>query len=1384
MKMNLPKRACVLELILALIILPQLQAMTATQSEELPSVTFSQSAASETGKTKAASYVPNEVLVRFKEGAIPREILSAIGLEPVSIESILPVEAAVSRFRQDYKLEKSSDGWYWFLGKQYKEVDQIPAQDLFKEAYAKMSEEEKALYRSYKITLPEGKGVEETINSLSALPEVESAQPNYIMKPYMTPNDTYYSSLWAMQPSRLNCPAAWDLSQGDNVVVAVIDTGVDYTHEDLSANIWTNSLDPINGVDNDGNGYLDDYRGWDFGNNDNNPMDYDGHGTHCSGTIAAVGNNSKGVIGVAPKAKIMPIKGFSDGGSSSTSIMTNAIYYAAGRGAKVLSNSWGLSGGGASDPLLETAVNYAYNSGCVVVFAAGNDAVDVANYPPANNPNVIAVAATDSNDARASFSNYGSAISVAAPGVNIASTYPASLSGGYPPYVYSDGTSMACPHVSGLAALILKANPGLTNRQVRHVLERTAVDLGAAGKDIYFGYGRINAYHAVTEALRYTNSAPVLSSIGDKTATAGVLLQFTVTATDQDNDPISYSVSSLPNGASFNSSTRVFSWTPGISQTGTYQVTFTVSDSLLSDSETIAITVIPPTIPDAPANLSALFIGTNQINLAWQDNSDNESGFKLERAVSSAGPFTQIYASQANTTTYSDTGLTSGTTYYYRICANNIAGNSGYSNTASATASRLQKFLPAAPENLVAQAASSSVVNLSWLDNSGNENGFKIERAVTQNGIFAGVGSTGANITAYSDSGLTGGITYYYRVCAYNSKGDSDYSNTASATTVRANNPPVLNAIGSKSVNENQLLQFAVSATDPDNDTLTYSATGLPSGASFNSSTKTFAWTPGYTQAGTYQVTFTVSDGMLTDSEAVTITVANVNRAPELAAIGNKSITAGQLLQFTVSATDPDNDTLTYSVNGLPNGAGFNSATKTFSWTPASTQVGTYQVTFSVTDGTLGDSETVTIMVTTNQPPVLSPIGNKSVNENQLLQFTLSATDPENSALTYSATGLPGGASFNASTKTFSWTPSFTQAGTYQVTFTVSDGMLTDSEAVTITVANVNRAPELAAIGNKSVNAGQQLQFTVSASDPDNDTLTYSATGLPSGASFNASTRGCSWTPASNQAGNHQMTFSVSDGQLTDSETITATVILFIVPDAPSNLTAVAVSNEEIGLSWQDNANNETGFKIERSTSAAGPFSEIASVSVNSNAYTDSGLSAGVTYYYRVRAYNNSGNSNYTNIASATVLSRSEQKTLPGAPTSLNAIAISSSQINLSWEDASNGPTNKESGFKIERATATSGLFIVIATTGANITVYSDSGLSGGMAYYYRVYAYNNRGGSGYSNTAYATTASTNQPPVLSPIGNKSVNENQLLQFTLSATDPENSALTYSATGL
>lgn len=305
----------------------------------------------------------------------------------------------------------------------------------------------------------------------------------------------------------INAPAVWENgSTGAGIIVAVLDTGVDYNHQDLKNNIWTNTREIAgNGIDDDGNGYIDDIQGWNFDKNSNKIYDDNGHGTHVAGTIAGE-NNGFGVTGIAYNSKIMPIKVLDENGSGSYSAIAKGIYYAVDNGARVINLSLG---GYFSNNALKAALEYAGSKNVIVVMAAGNDGDSSPSYPAryANN-NGIAVGAVDRNKNLADFSNRSGSNELAyvtAPGVDIYSTLPGNQYGTY------SGTSMAAPHVAGVVALMLSANPNLTESQVRNILTKTSANsknyLNSTSTDVTENKNKSDSI--------FPPFPPVMISIGD-----------------------------------------------------------------------------------------------------------------------------------------------------------------------------------------------------------------------------------------------------------------------------------------------------------------------------------------------------------------------------------------------------------------------------------------------------------------------------------------------------------------------------------------------------------------------------------------------------------------------------------------------------------------------------------------------------------------------------------------------------------------------------------------------------------------------------------------------------------------------------------------------------
>jgi subtilisin family serine protease len=402
------------------------------------------------------AYVDDQIIIRFKEDAtdtdIKTKVKNKIGKEPKNIKKL---------FKDNPELSS-------IVLAEFEQGD-LPQNDLkntkldLKRAVKILNNDENILY----------------------------AEPNRVVKALVAPNDPYYGTsgswgqafpdLWGIK--KIQPETAWNTNTGgDQEIVAVIDTGVDYNHADLSSNILRDSQGKV--------------VGYDFCNNDADPMDDHGHGTHVAGTIGAIGNNNLGVVGVNWKTKIMPIKFICASGSGTDTAAAQALVWSVDHGASVSSNSWGAPG---YSQLIEDALKYNHGRDQVIVAAAGNDNANVLGFSPAGSAYTVAVSAFDYNDAKAAFSNYGLGIDVAAPGVSILSLKGA---GSNPMctstrtvatnYCVVSGTSMATPHVAGLATLLRSQHPSLDNEQIRQAIRKGSDDVLTAGWDSSSGYGRIN----------------------------------------------------------------------------------------------------------------------------------------------------------------------------------------------------------------------------------------------------------------------------------------------------------------------------------------------------------------------------------------------------------------------------------------------------------------------------------------------------------------------------------------------------------------------------------------------------------------------------------------------------------------------------------------------------------------------------------------------------------------------------------------------------------------------------------------------------------------------------------------------------------------------------
>ena len=649
---------------------------------------------------------------------------------------------------------------------------------------------------------------------------------------------------------------------------------------------------------------------------------------------------------------------------------------------------------------------------------------------------------------------------------------------------------------------------------------------------------------SITLDSKSAQTPPVLNKISNHTIPelSAFTLNITATDTDTPTNNLTYSIINPPTGVTIQNTTGVFAWTPTESQNGIHSINVTVSDGTATDSQLFTITVrevnTPPVLA-AISNQTAQELSKLTLNITATDTDIPANNLTYSIANPPTGVTIQNTTGVfAWTPTESQNGIHSI----------NVTVSDGTA-TDSQTFTITVREVNTPP---VLAAISNHTIYVQSI--------FRLNITATDTDIPANTLTYGLTLPpGASINTRTGVFTWLpsesqigtYRFNATVSDGTSTDSQIFTVTVRDANSPPVLNTISNQTIQELSKLMLNITATDADipTDTLSYSATNLPAGASININTGTLTWTPAESQDGTYTIQVTVSDGTSTDSQSFTITVREVNTPPTLNTISNQTIQELSKLTLNITATDADipTNTLSYGATNLPTGASININTGTLTWTPAESQDGTHTIQVTVSDGTSTDSQSFTITVQeVNTPPTLNTISNHTVQELSTFTLNITATDTDIPAntLSYGATNLPTGASININTGTLTWTPAESQDGTYTIQVTVSDGTSTDSQSFTITVREVNSQPTIYYIQNQTIQELSEFTLNITATDADipANTLTYGGINLPAGASINASTGMLSWTPAESQDGTHTIQVSVSDGTVTFYTTITITV--------------------------------------------------------------------------------------------------------------------------------------------------------------------------------------------------------------------------------------------------
>ncbi len=694
------------------------------------------------------------------------------------------------------------------------------------------------------------------------------------------------------------------------------------------------------------------------------------------------------------------------------------------------------------------------------------------------------------------------------------------------------------------------------------------------------GAPALEDFETINITVGEVNQAPVFAAIGNKSVDEGVLLTFTASVADADlpANNLSFSLDTgAPAGATIDPSTGQFSWTPTeVQGPAVYSVTVRVTDdgvSSLDDVQTFEITV--GEVNQAPV---LAVIGNKSVDegslitFAASATDADLPANNLSFSLDTGAPAGATIDPSTGQFSWTPPGLTSPGihTLTIRVTDDGVPSLDDFETiTITVNDVNLPPVLASIGEQNVDEGNTLTfTASATDPDLSANYFSFSLDSDAPAG---ATINSTTGEFS-WTPTETEGPAVYSVtvRVTEDGMPTLNDFE-TITITVAEVDQAPELAVIGNQSIDEGSLLTFTASATDADLplQNLSFSLdAGAPQGATIHPSTGQFSWTPpGGTSLGDHTVTIRVSDDSLQsldDFETITITVNDVNLPPVLAAISNKVVEEGGLLTFTAQAIDLDQpaDSFSFSLDsGAPAGATIDATTGEFNWAPGETEgPAVYSVTVRVTeDGapTLDDFQTINITVSeVNQAPVLAAIGDQSVDEGSLLAFTVSATDadlPANNLSFRLDSGAPAGATIDPTTGEFSWTPTEAQGpAVHSVTVRVTDDgtpNLEDFETINITVGEVNRAPELAAIGNRSVNEGSPLTFTASAIDPDLPASNFSFSldsDAPAGATIDPSTGQFSWTPPGGTSpGIHTVTVRVSEdgvSSLDDFETITITV--------------------------------------------------------------------------------------------------------------------------------------------------------------------------------------------------------------------------------------------------
>ena len=935
---------------------------------------------------------------------------------------------------------------------------------------------------AHRIKLPKGMTLSQGLTLYRGMPGVAYAEANHVRKVVATPNDSGYANQYG--PWRMQADKAWDLWQPNGqTVIAIVDTGVDNAHPDLTNKILRDSagivgwnagaIDPATGLPKTRDDALDDY----------------GHGTHCAGIAAAQTNNSQGIAGIAgwdgnaahtdTSVKIMPVKVLQNGSGSDADV-ASGITWAADHGARVISMS--LGGPDYSDTL-NNACQYAWQKGCVIVAAAGNDGSSALFYPAAN-PNVVSVAATDSSDVLAGFSNWGSWVQVAAPGVSVYSTLPTYSTGFGSGYGSLSGTSMACPHVAGEAALLRSFRPQLTNVQTVNLIKANVDPYTPSGTNaINANGGRVNAYRAIQAAANLV-------------------------------------------------------------------------------------------VPDVPTGVTAT-AGNTQVTVAWTA-ANGATSYNLYRATTAGGEGATPVKTGITTTSYVDTGLTNGTTYFYKVSAANAIGESGLSSEASATpsgggSSTLYQINCGGSSVGSFSADNFFVGGIAWstthpMDTSGATNPAPPSAYQTVR--------YDPSQFSYVFPGLSAGTSYKVRLHMVE---------------------PVSTALGTRPMNIDINAERVLSSFDP----------ALAAGGSFKAVIPEF--TVPADSNGKISITFTRLNGDVPCVAAIEV-------------LGSTPQAPGTPTGVTATA---GNAQVTVGWNAVSGATSYNLYRSTSAGGEGSTPVKTGLTTANYTDTGLTNGATYYYKVS-----AVNAVGESA----QSVEVNATPSGGGGGGNAIYQINCGGGAIGSFAADNFfvggvAWSTSQTMdtsgatnpapASAYQTVrydpsqFSYVFPGLTVGSSYKVRLHMVE--PVSGSLGTRPMNININGVRALTGFDP----------AIAAGGSFRAVIPEFS-VPADIN-GKISITFIRTNG---DVPCVAAIEILSDTPQAPGTPTGVAATagNAQVALTW-NSASGATSYNLYRATSAGGEGATPYKTGITSASYTDTGLTNGTTYYYKVSAVNSVGES-------------------------------------------------------------------------------------------------------------------------------------------------------------